>query len=102
MISGGALNGNIVVSNNDGTIGLIDPTTHGYITIATGMRRGDLVSPDSNNGTLLVSDYGQVLRLGITGATIGATDVPEPASMTLLGGALLGLGALRRKFGRQA
>jgi hypothetical protein len=101
VISGGAYNGQIVVNNNDGTIGLIDPVGNTYTTIVSGMSRGDLVGPDANNGTLLVSDYNHLYRLGITSGSIGSTDTPEPASMTLLGAGLLGLGALRRRFRRQ-
>ncbi len=97
VISGGALNGQIVVSNNDGSIGLIDPSTGATTIIVTGMTRGDLVGPDTNNGTLLIADINQVLRLGLVGATIGSTDAPEPASMALLGAGLVGLGALRRR-----
>ncbi len=109
VISGGALNGQIVVSNNggyrnpdtglteSGSIGLIDPSTGLTTIIVDGLARGDLVGPDTNNGTLLIADYNQVLRLGLVGATIGSTDAPEPASMALLGAGLVGLGALRRR-----
>ena len=85
VISGGALNGQIVVSNNDGSIGLINPTNDTYTEIANGIGRGDIVGSDANNGTLLISGIPSVIRLGLTGAQIGAVDAPEPASMNSSG-----------------
>ncbi len=99
VINGGALNGDLVVSNNDGTIGLINTSTSDYTTIASGMSRGDLASPDANNGTLLVTDWSAVYRLGLSGASIGSAPVsaPEPAAIGLLAlGAAL-TGAIRRR-----
>ena len=100
VISGGAFNGDIIVNMNDGTLHLLTPNGLGGIsgddTIASGGERGDLVSPDANNGCLLVTNYRSASRLCIDSGTIGS-DVPEPASMALLGGGLLGLGALRRR-----
>ncbi len=68
VISGGALNGDIVVNNNDGTVGLLDPTKpdgdpNQFVLIATGGTRGDFVSPDLTNGTLFLSQNEQVARL---------------------------------------
>jgi len=101
VINGGALNGDLVVSGNNGDICVLDTTTNVCTNIVTGLTRGDLVSADSNNGTLFVADYGQLLRLGLTGSTIGSSpnsSVPEPASMLLFGSAVAGFGAVRRRL----
>jgi PEP-CTERM motif len=105
VISGGSLNGLVVVNNNDGTVGLLDPSKANgdpllYRIIATGGTRGDFVSADLNNGTLFLSQNEQVARLSCgTGCSIGSTGgggdvtpaVPEPTTMALM---LAGLGAL--------
>jgi hypothetical protein len=96
VISGGALNGHIIVNNNDGTVIEIDPTTNIQTLIATGGGRGDFTSPDSNDGSLLLSSYSAMYRLSIAGGSIGGS-VPEPATLALTGFALLGLVLSRRR-----
>ena len=106
VISGGTLNGDIVVNNNDGTVGLIDPSKAStdptqFTIIADGGTRGDFVSPDTSNGTLFLSQNEQVARLSC-GPDCGFAPpppppgVPEPASSALLAGGLLALLALQR------
>jgi len=91
--------GDIVVNNNNGTIGLIDPSVanSGQTVIANGGNRGDYASLDTNNGTLLLSQNDQIARLQApAGCSIGTvlTDAPEPASLALLATALLALATL--------
>jgi WD40 repeat protein len=100
VISGGTFNGDIIVNNNDGTVGLINPTIGTEDIIASGGTRGDFVSPDTSNGTLFLSQNERVDRLICpAGSSCGSTPppVPEPASITLLGAALLAFGGLRRR-----
>src|SRR5260370_22668451 len=51
VISGGNFSGDIVVNDNDGTVGLLDPVSGTFTIIANGGTRGDFVSPDLNHGT---------------------------------------------------
>lgn len=95
VITGGLLDGQIVVNNTDGTIGLLNPSNSNYITIAQGGDRGDFVSA-MPGGTLSVSNYAKTYRLGLDSGSIGSA-VPEPASIALLALGLAGLGAARRR-----
>lgn len=99
VISGGKFNGDVVVNGNFGTVGLLDPTTGLFVLIATGGTRGDFVSPDSNNGTLFLSQEEDVDRLACSGCSFSGPPptVPEPASFALFGTALASLMLIRRR-----
>jgi hypothetical protein len=97
VISGGKLSGDVIVNNNDGTVGLLDPTKANgdpsqFVIIANGGTRGDFVSPDTSNGTLFLSQNEQVARLSCgPGCSIGGPSVPEPSTLVLLVTALAAL-----------
>lgn len=98
IITGGLFNGDIVVNNNDGTVGLLDPTSGNYSTIADNGTRGDWVSLDTNNGSLFLSQNERIDRL-TCGANCSFGTTPEPSSFDLVGaGILCAAGALGRKF----
>jgi len=107
FITGSALNGDLIVNNNDGTVGLYDYATGVETIIASGGTRGDFVSPDLSNGTLFLASADQVERLTLAGASIGCgtncggpgptSAVPEPATLAVLGLGFVGLACVRRR-----
>jgi hypothetical protein len=99
VITGGALNGDIVVNTNSDGIWLLDALGH-QIQIASGGSRGDYTAPDYTNGSLLVTQSDSILRLSLEGAGIGSPGaVPEPTTwaMMIVGFAGVGFMAYRRK-----
>ncbi len=105
VISGGAFNGDVVVNDNDGTVGLLDPTTSSFVIIANGGTRGDFVSADTSNGTLFLSQNEEVARLSCgpnCSFSGGPPPTPEPATFGLAGTALACLMLIgRRKMSRR-
>lgn len=95
VIYGGKFDGHIIVNNNDGSVGLLDPTgIDPYTIIATGGARGDFVSPDANNGSLFLSMADSVMRLSCgvgCGFTPPPPAVPEPSEWSTI---LIGLGGI--------
>lgn len=83
VITGGIFDGFVVVNDNDGTVGLLNPTTGEFVIIADGGTRGDFVSVDTNNGTLFLSQNEQVVRL-TCGDNCSFTGTPEPGTLSLL------------------
>lgn len=95
------LNGFIVVNANDGNVSLINPITKALTVIATSSgQRGDYVSPDFTNGTLLLDFSYEVSRLSCgAGCSIGAPpSTPEPGSVVL---AAFGVAALAFQLRRR-
>ncbi len=92
-----ALNGQIIVNTNSGEIDLLDPITNTSVALATSGTRGDYVSPDTNNGTLLLDYSDTIERLSCgPNCTIGgppSPNAPEPSTFALLGLPLLAIGA---------
>jgi len=104
VITGGALNGDLVINNNNGDVDLWDFGSSSIIKLATGASpfgadRGDYVAIDTK-GCLLLDEGNHVDRLCLKGASIGdpnGNHLPEPTSALLVGAALLGLGAAARR-----
>lgn len=93
-----ALAGQIVVNNNDGTVGLIDPLAATETTIASGGNRGDYAGLDTTGGTLFLSQNDNLMRITApAGCSIGSNPTPEPSGLALLAAGLPMLGMLRRR-----
>lgn len=97
VIRTGPHQGRFVVINHDGTVGIMKADGTGYQTIATGGVRGVLGSPDLNDGSGLLAFDDDMYRLRLAGGSFGVEDLPEPASLLLLAGGLVGVATLRRR-----
>lgn len=104
VIVGGLFDGQVIVNNNDGTVGLLNPFNSDYTIIAEGGTRGDFVSPDRSNGTLFMSELDAVYRLSCgPNCSIGSQNpgVPEPSTWALLITGFGAVGAVLRKQARR-
>jgi hypothetical protein len=92
------LAGNIYVNTNAGTVVEVNLATGQQTLIATGGSRGDFVTIDPTNNTLLLTQTDRILRLN------GPFGFPEPSTFTLGSLGALGLlgycGRRRLKKGR--
>ncbi len=86
----GILAGNLFVNTNGGTLVEVNTASLAQTVIADSGSRGDFVTADPN-GTLLLTQGTEILRLTApTGASFGG-DTPEPGTIATM---LAGLGAL--------
>jgi hypothetical protein len=107
-LGAGSLAGLAFVNTNDGNfweVSLNNPSP-GPVLIATGGSRGDFVSPDPYNNSLLLSQSDRVFRLTAppNGGFVGGPAAPAPATLAQLAAgaiALAGYGLGRRKSFRR-
>lgn len=91
-IGAGLFAGELFVNTNSGQVFEINQTTLAQTLIATGGTRGDFVTVDPTNDTLLLTQTDKIFRLN--GATF---NTPEPGYFGLIGFALAGLLVVRQR-----
>ena len=96
VIGLGPLLGNIYANTNGGTLVQIKLLTNVQTVIGTGGSRGDFVTVDPNNGSLLLTQTDSVLRLTPPNGGFGPNPVPEPATYLQAVMAACGLGLFCR------
>lgn len=89
----GFFTGELFVNTNFGQLVEVNEATSAQTLIGTGGSRGDFVTVDTTNNTLLITQTDRVLRLN--GASF--TSTPEPSVLSLLCAGLAGLAILRRR-----
>ena len=96
--TGPIFSGLIFANTNSGQVFEINLVTLAQTLIATGGSRGDFVTVDPTNNTLLITQSDRIIRLN--GAPF--TTVPEPSSLALCGiagAAALAVARVRRRWG---
>jgi hypothetical protein len=100
-IGAGTLAGNLFVNTNFGQLFEVNISTLAQTLLITGGSRGDFVTVDPNNASMLFTQSDSVLRLTApAGGGFGGTPVPLPsaASMGALGmGLIAGLAFFKRR-----
>ena len=99
----GALAGDLFVNTNSGTVYEINLLTNVQSLIASGGSRGDFVSVDPNNDTLLLTQTDRIIRLSPpAGGGFGGNPTPEPSTVATFGLGALGLAGLLLRARRRA
>ncbi len=91
--------GDIIANANDGTLWLLDPTANTSTLIGTNGSRGDYTGLDLNDGSLLLTQTDEVLRLSCGQGCAFTPPVPELSTwaMMIVGFCGVGLLAYRRR-----
>lgn len=87
----GPLAGSIFTNTNDGQVVAVNLVTKVQTVIASGGSRGDFVTLDPNDGSLLLTQTDEVLRLTPPSGGFASPTVPEPGSLALMSTGLVGL-----------
>jgi hypothetical protein len=94
-IGTGALAGNLFVNTNGGTVWEVNLGTNAQTLIAKGGSRGDFVSVDPTNDTLLLTQTDSIVRLSApSGGGFGGNATPEPSTVASFALGALGLAGL--------
>lgn len=96
-LGSGTLAGNLYVNTNFGQLIQVDLATKHETVIGTNGSRGDFVSIDPTNGSLLLDQTDSVLRLTAPSGGGFGTAAPEPASLTLFSLGLAGMTVYGRR-----
>jgi sugar lactone lactonase YvrE len=91
-VGAGLFAGELFVNTNSGQLFEINLATHAQTLIGTGGTRGDFVTVDTTNDTLLLTQTDRILRL--TGASFST---PEPGYLVLLAVGLAAMAILRAR-----